>query len=111
MQCGSVVVHTWEGSSTDQGGVYLYDWSGTEWVQRGAVLTAADAAGNDYYGVSVALSSDASVLAVGAYAWEGSSANQGGVYTYATASSLQSATQRLLSYIQSLSARIAALGG
>ena len=107
----AVGAHRWEGSSADQGGVYVYDWSGSEWVQRGSVLTAGDAAGGDRYGRAVALSSDASVLAVGAHAWEGSSTDQGAVYTYATASSLQSATQRLLSYIQSLSARIAALGG
>src|SRR4030042_1233883 len=34
----------WEGGATNQGGVYIYDWSGSAWVQRGSVLTAARAA-------------------------------------------------------------------
>jgi hypothetical protein len=62
---------------------------GSDWVQRGAVLKASDYSTVDSFGTSVALSSDGTVLVVGAYAWEdtntdptGSSDNYGGVYTY-----------------------------
>ena len=82
---GSTLVvgaYLWEGSATDQGGVYIYDRSGSAWVQRGAVLTASDAADSDNFGISVALSADGSTLVVGAYLWEGSATDQGGVYIY-----------------------------
>jgi hypothetical protein len=73
----------WEsGATTDRGGVYIYDWSGSSWVQRGSVLTAGDAAASDFFGYSVALSSDGAVLAVGSRSWEGAAADQGGVYIY-----------------------------
>ncbi len=74
----------WEGASgTDRGGVYTFDWNGSAWVQRGSVLESVDAADEDYFGISVALSADASVLAVGAQRWEGmSGTDSGGVYVY-----------------------------
>ena len=74
----------WDGAAgSDQGGVYLYDWSGSAWVQRGSVLTASDAEANDNFGTSVALSADGSALAVGAFLWDGAAgSNQGGVYLY-----------------------------
>jgi len=83
----------WEGvSGEDRGGVYIYDWSGSAWVQRGSVIEAADAADGDYFGTSVSVSSDASVLAVGAITWEGASgANRGGVYATTTLSWRESA--------------------
>ncbi len=78
----AVGAEQWEGSLTDQGGVYLYDWSGSAWVQRGSVLTASDAAASDHFGSSLALSGDGTILAVGARDWEGANSNQGGVYLY-----------------------------
>ena len=80
----AVGAHNWEGASgTNRGGVYIYDWSGSAWVQRGSVLEASDAADTDNFGVSVALSSDGTVLAVGAHNWEGASgSDRGGVYIY-----------------------------
>ena len=80
----AVGVNLWDGvAGADQGGVYIYDESGDGWAQRGSVLTAGDAGGGDYYGTSVALSADGSVLAVGATLWDGAAgANQGGVYVY-----------------------------
>ena len=74
----------WTGSETNQGGVYVYDWDSVEeeWVQRGDVLIAGDAANYDLFGSSVALSSAGTILVVGAYQWEGSETNQGGVYVY-----------------------------
>jgi hypothetical protein len=62
--------------------VYIYDWSGSAWVQRGSVLTASDAAVYDEFGISVALNDAGTVLAVGATRWEGTATDQGGVYIY-----------------------------
>jgi hypothetical protein len=75
---------TWEGASgTDRGGVYIYDWSGSAWVQRGSVLEPADAADGDAFGRYVSLSSSGNMLAVGAQTWEGATGtNRGGVYIY-----------------------------
>ena len=72
----------WDGASSDQGAVYIYDWSGSAWVQRGPVITASDVGYQDYFGASCALSDDGTVLAVGAYGWDGASSNQGAVYIY-----------------------------
>jgi hypothetical protein len=82
---GTILVvgaYNWDGSVSDQGAVYTYDWSGSAWVQRGSVLTASDAGGTDRFGVSCALSDDGSVLVVGAYSWDGTETDQGAVYIY-----------------------------
>jgi hypothetical protein len=79
----AVGAHTWESTGTDRGGAYLYDRNGSSWTQRGSVLAPADAADSDNFSVSVSLSADGNVLAVGAYAWEGAAgADRGGVYIY-----------------------------
>jgi FG-GAP repeat len=78
----AVGAQAWEGANNDQGGVYIYDWSGSAWTQRGSVLTASDSAAADLYGFSVALSDDGSVLAVGSLFWEGATTDQGAVYIY-----------------------------
>jgi hypothetical protein len=68
---------------TNRGGVYLYDYSGGAWVARGSMLTPADAADSDYFGASVALSTDGAMLAVGALGWEGAEfVSPGGVYLF-----------------------------
>ena len=71
------------GRSTARGGVYIYDKSGSSWVQRGSVLLAADGVTLDRFGRSVSLSSDGAILAVGAPQWEGSETDEGAVYVYA----------------------------
>jgi hypothetical protein len=63
------------------GTVYILDWNGSAWTQRGTVIPA-DVAAADNFGISVALSQDGLVLAVGAALWEGGSTNQGGVYIF-----------------------------
>jgi hypothetical protein len=80
----AVGASAWEGASgTNRGGVYIFDWSGTAWVQRGSVIEAADAANNAAFGASVALSADGAILAVGANEWPGGSESpRGGVYVY-----------------------------
>ncbi|MDC0994918.1 flagellin, partial [Pseudomonadales bacterium] len=82
-----------DGNSTDAGHVRLYTWDGSSWTQRGTDIDG-EAAG-DLSGRSVSLSSDGSVVAVGAtsglvnsngpdaghvrlYAWDGSSWTQRG---------------------------------
>jgi hypothetical protein len=73
----------WDGAAgADQGAVYIYDWSGSAWVQRGSVLTASDAGESDLFGYSCALSDDGTVLTVGAFYWDGTYTDQGAVYTY-----------------------------
>jgi len=76
----------WDGpAGYSQGAVYIYDRNGDTWDLRGNVLTAeTDADDGDNFGVSVTLSSDGSVLAVGSLYWdaEGVHNNQGAVYIY-----------------------------
>ncbi len=88
----AVGAYRWEGRVTDQGGVYLYDLSGSTWSQRGSVISAADSADTDFFGISVALNSNGSILAVGASSWEGSAADQGAVYVCQDVASLASIT-------------------
>ena len=72
----------WEGGLSNQGAVYVYDWT-TVWTLRGgAPLTASDAAADDAFGTAVSLSSTGAILAVGAPTWEGAAADQGGVYIF-----------------------------
>jgi len=47
------------------GHVRVYAWNGSAWVQRGADIDGE--AGNDYTGQSVSLSSDGSIVAIGAW--------------------------------------------
>jgi hypothetical protein len=74
----------WDGGTyTDQGCVYIYDWSGSAWVARGSVIVAGDVAANgDEFGSSVALSADGTVLAVGAPKRNDTYTDQGGLYIY-----------------------------
>lgn len=60
------------------GGVYIYDWVTSAWVQRGSVLTGATL--NDAFGASVALSDSGDVLVVGATG--AGVTDTGAVYTY-----------------------------
>jgi hypothetical protein len=78
----AVGAYGWDGlAGTNQGGVYIYDWSGSAWVQRGDVLTASDAESGDYYGWAVAL--DGTTLVVGTHLWDGpAGGDQGAVYIY-----------------------------
>jgi len=71
------------GGGSDQGAVYIYDWNGSAWVERSTILTASDAGNNDNFGVGCSLSGDGSILAVGAFTWDGSAgSNQGAVYIF-----------------------------
>ena len=68
-------------AGSNAGKVYIYDWSGSAWVERNTV-TASDAETSDYFGYSCALSADGTVLAVGAYAEDTAGSGAGKVYIY-----------------------------
>jgi hypothetical protein len=74
-----------DGTGADAGHVRVYAWSGSAWVQRGADIDG-EAAG-DYSGYSVSLSSDGSVVAIGAVYNDGttgvSTNDRGSVRVYA----------------------------
>ena len=61
------------------GGVYLFHNNAGTWTQT-AYLTASNVQLNDFFGYSVALSADGSILAVGAYGEDGDSASVVGAY-------------------------------
>jgi len=74
----------WSGpAGGSQGAVYVFDWSGSAWVERTTALTPSDAGADDWFGSSCALSSDGTVLAVGSIFWDGpAGSNQGAVYVF-----------------------------
>jgi hypothetical protein len=54
-----------DGGGTDSGHVRVFNWSGSAWIQLGAGIDGE--ATTDRFGISVALSSDGTRLAVGGY--------------------------------------------
>merc|ERR1719162_1616191 len=60
------------------GSVYLFDGAGTELAK----LTAADGAAGDYFGRSLAISSDGSRVAVGAYGDDDKGSYSGSAYLF-----------------------------
>jgi len=65
------------GSNADQGSATVFTRSGGVWTQQ-QTITQTDGAGSDYFGISVALSSDGNTAIVGAYGDDvGSIVNQG----------------------------------
>jgi hypothetical protein len=66
-------------SPGSHGAVYVFDWNGSSWVERTTALTPSNAVSGNFFGGSVALSADGSVLSVGAF-----SANSyiGAVYVF-----------------------------
>ena len=69
-----------DGNGLSSGHVRIYDWSGSAWVQAGSDIDG-EAAG-DYSGASVALSSDGSRVAIGAYNNDGNGSISGHVRIY-----------------------------
>jgi len=61
------------------GSAYVFTRSGTTWSQQ-AKLTAADGAGSDYFGISVALSADTALI--GAYADDDKGGSSGSAYVF-----------------------------
>ena len=68
------------GANANQGSAYVFTRNGTTWTEQ-QKLTASDGAGDDQFGVSVALSGDTAL--VGAYYDDvGANADQGSAYFY-----------------------------
>ncbi|MFA7459947.1 MAG: FG-GAP repeat protein [Trueperaceae bacterium] len=67
------------GAAPNAGAAYVYQLSGGEWSEV-AVLRAADAAENDWFGVAVALGADE--VFVGASGKDGVELNSGAVYSF-----------------------------
>lgn len=61
----AVASNSYDGGYYSNGGVHLYDWNGSAWIPR-PILAADYYVQADDFGASVALNSDASVVAVGA---------------------------------------------
>ena len=59
----------WEGDDTNQGGVYVYDWSSSSnsWTQRGDVLESNSPTSNGNFGFAVETNGDGTVLSVTEY--------------------------------------------
>jgi hypothetical protein len=76
----------WEGADniSSQGCIYVFEWTGSAWVQR-AQYDPPDGADTDNFGNSVACSSAATSIAVGAPGWEQNTtvgiSGAGGVYS------------------------------
>ena len=68
--------HQNDGTGSNAGHVRVFNWSGSAWIQLGGDIDGE--AANDYFGTSVALSSDGTILAVGAYANDGAAGTDAG---------------------------------
>ena len=68
-----------DGNGDDSGHVRIYAWNGSRWLQRGEDING-EAAGDSSFAVS--LSSDGSVIAIGAYLNDGNGEESGHVRIY-----------------------------
>ena len=74
-------------NGTDSGHVRLYEWDGTAWQQKGNDIDGE--AANDLSGWSVSLSSDGTIVAIGAFGNnDGTGLNSGHVRVYSTTTTL-----------------------
>ena len=78
---------------TDHGAVFVYKWNGTAWNQRGSEITGVSS--SQYFGKSVSLSSDGSILAVGTPDDDSWDVDAGAVYVYEWDNSAESWQQQL----------------
>ncbi len=69
-----------DGNGGNSGHVRVYAWNGTAWVQRGTDLEGVS--GSDVFGSSVALSSDGTIVAIGAPENDGNGVNSGHVRVF-----------------------------
>ena len=77
---GTIVAIGAYGNGTDAGHVRVYTWNGSAWVKRGSDIDGE--AADDLSGISVSLSSDGTVVAIGAYENDGNGSNAGHVRVY-----------------------------
>jgi hypothetical protein len=77
------------------GSVYVYTRSGNTWTEQRRIQ-ASDASQDDFFGWSVALSSDGNTLVVGAYGDDNSGGvNAGSVYVYTRSNDIWTEQQRI----------------
>jgi len=69
-----------DGNGTNSGHVRVFEWNGNAWVQMGADIDGE--AADDYSGHSVSLSSDGTILAIGAPYNDGTGSNSGHARVY-----------------------------
>jgi hypothetical protein len=82
--------------NTNNGAAYVFTRSGTTWTEQQKLL-ASDAASSDFFGFSVALSSDGNTAVVGAYGEDTSpNSDNGAVYVYTRSGSTWTEQQKLL---------------
>lgn len=55
------------GVNAGQGSARVFDWNGTDWVQRGGAMTPTDGQASDAFGVSVALSGNGNTAIIGGW--------------------------------------------
>ena len=71
-----------DGNGTSSGHVRVYEWNGgsSSWVQKGSDIDGE--AANDFSGYAVSLSSDGTIVAIGAYGNDGNGSYAGHVRVY-----------------------------
>ena len=80
---GSTVVvgaYSDDDKGSGSGSAYVYRWNGSSWVET--KLVASDGAADDYFGYSVAVSSDGSTVVVGAQYDDDKGTDSGSAYVY-----------------------------
>ena len=75
-----------DGNGSNSGHVRLFEWDGTAWTQKGSDIDGE--AVSDKFGFATSLSSDGSIVAIGAYNNDGNGSNAGHVRLYSGATSL-----------------------
>ena len=69
-----------DGSANDAGHVRVYEWDGSAWVQRGIDIDGE--AADDYSGYAVSVSSDGTIVAIGAFRNDSNGDDAGHVRVY-----------------------------
>ncbi|KAL3806303.1 LOW QUALITY PROTEIN: hypothetical protein ACHAXA_005529, partial [Cyclostephanos tholiformis] len=69
-----------DGNGANSGHVRVYSWNGSVYTQRGNDINGE--AANDYFGMSVSLSNDGNILAIGASGNDGNGTDSGHVRVY-----------------------------
>ncbi len=83
-----------DASGTEDGSAYVFVRSGTTWSEQ-AKLTASDAANNDQFGYSVAISGDGTMALVGANAEDAGGSDAGAAYVFRRSGSVWSEVNKL----------------
>lgn len=72
----------WSHYVAEQGAVHIFDEIDGTWVQRGYPLRSMDASPHEYFGSSIAMNSQGTILAVGVPGFQRSHPGQGGVFIF-----------------------------